>query len=124
MAYDALSVLQALVTKATSFTSTAVDLKTGTPRRGLKARMLVSNYSGASAGHTFTPTIEGSSDNTTFVTLSTGPVLTTTTAAQTAENFISFETSYRYVRLNVTLSGTTGTPTISYLAVIGQSRPA
>lgn len=121
--YDALSVLQALVTKSTSFTSTGLDLRAGTPRRGLKARMLVSAYSGVSAGHTFTPTIEGSSDNTTFVTLATGPVLTTTTAAQKAENFIPFETSYRYVRANVTLSGTTGTPSISYLMDVGNARP-
>jgi hypothetical protein len=121
--YDALTVLQAAVTKITAFTSTGLDLKTGTPRRGLKARFPITNYSGASAGHTWTPTIQGSSDNTTFYTIAQAPPLTTTTAAQTAVVFLPFETSYRYVRAIMSVSGTTGTPTISYSADIGLARP-
>src|SRR5689334_14640540 len=114
--YDAKLVLQALSTTTTSFTSTGVDLLVGTPRRGLKARFLATAYSGASAGHTLTPTIQASKDNTTFYTIAQAPPVTTTTAAQSAEIFVPFECSdgYRYVRGLMSFSGTTGTPTISY----------
>lgn len=123
--YDALGSLQAAVTKITAFTSTGVDLRTTTPRRGLKSRWVITNYSGASAGHTWTPTIQGSTDNTTFYTIAQAPPLTTTTAAQTAELFVdfSFPQNYRYVRALMAVSGTTGTPTISYSAEIGTAKP-
>lgn len=123
--YDALGVLQAQVTLGTtSFTSTGVDIRSGTPRRGLKARYIMTNYQGTSAGHTYTPIIEGSSDNTTFYEIARAPLpLTTTTAAQTKEVFVPFETSYRYVRSKMTLSGGTGTPVISFSADIGHARP-
>lgn len=123
MPADALSVLQAAVTKVTSFTSASLDLKTGTPRRGLKARFNITNYSGASAGHTWTPKVMGSSDDTTFVLIAQGDPLTTTTAAQTKEAFVPFETSYRYVKSQMDVSGTTGTPTISYSVDIMPARP-
>ena len=123
--YDALSILQTLTTLGTtSFTSTGVDLKTGTPRRGLKARYIVTSYLGTSAGHTYTPAIEGSSDNTTFYEIARVQLpLTTTTAAQTAVVFVPFETSYRYVRSKMTVSGGTGTPSISFSADLGSARP-
>ena len=79
--YDANVVLQALVTKTTSFNSVGVNLPGGTPRRGLFARFIASAYSGATAGNTFLPTIEHSDDDTTYTTLSTGTVVTATTAA-------------------------------------------
>ncbi len=123
MAYDANSVLQAAVTKTTAFGSAALDLKTGTPRRGLKARLRVTNYSAAGAGAVWTPSIQESDDNTTFTDLVMGTPLTCTTAAQTSRQFLNFETSKRYVRLNVALSPTTSTPTITYAAELGTARP-
>jgi hypothetical protein len=121
--YDALGVLLTQFTSVTAYTSSGVDLRTGTPRRGLKARVIISNYSGASAGHTWTPTVQGSSDNTTFYEIARAAPVTTGTAAATAVVFVPFETSYRYVRTVMALSGTTGTPTISYKADIGLTRP-
>lgn len=121
--YDALAVLQAQVTKTTAFQGTGFDLKTGTPRRGLKARVIVSDYSGAGAGAVWTPIIEHSDDNTTYTALSYGTPLTVGTAAATNEQFIPFETSKRYVRQSVLLSPTTSSPSISYLSEIGIARP-
>lgn len=122
--YDALLVLQTQVTKTTAFQGTGVDLKGGTPRRGLKARVLISDVSGAGAGAVWTPIIEHSDDNTAFTTLSTGTAQTVGTAAAVpAPLFIPFETSKRYVRLSVTLSPTTSSPSISYQGDIGIARP-
>jgi len=123
MAYDALGALQTQVTKTTAFGGTGYDLKTGTPRRGLKARFIISNYSGAGAGGVWTPGIEDSDDNTTFTLLSQGTPLTIGTAAGSGVVFVPFETSRRYVRAAVALPVGTSTPTISYKADIGLSRP-
>lgn len=123
--YDVNSSLQALVTKTTTFSSTGVNLPTGTPRRGLKARVITSAFSSpGTAGTVFTYNIQDSSDNTTFETISSGHPITGATGAGTArEDFIPFETSKPYVRINMTMSPSSGTPTISYLADIGVSRP-
>lgn len=122
--YDSLLVLQAQRTGATTFQSTAVDLKTQTPRRGLVARVLVPSYSVTAAGTVFTPSLEHSTDNTTFTTLATGDPLTATTAAQAAApQFIPCNTTRRYVRLVMTLSVATGAPSVVYSGDLGLSRP-
>jgi len=131
--YDANASLQALVTKTTSFDSAGYNLSPGsggginfgTPRRGLKARVIVSAYSSpGTAGTVFTFNIQDSSDNTTFQTIASGYPITGATAAGTAQTiFIPFETSKRYVRLSMSMSPSSGTPTISYLADIGNARP-
>ena len=113
MAYDANAVLQASVTKTASFNSTGVDLK-GTPRRGLKARVIVTAASGTSP--TLDPKVQHSDDNSTFTDLAAGAQLTAT-----GEVFIPFETSKRYVRLVATIGGTT--PSFTYQADIGLARP-
>ena len=123
MAYDELGTLQASVTKTTAFQGAAVDLKVGTPARGLKARVRVTNYSGAGAGAVWTPVIEHSDDNTTFTTLATGTALTVGTAAGTSLQFLPVNTRKRYVRAAVTLSPTTSSPSITYAVELGLGEP-
>lgn len=125
MPADASLVLQAAVTKVTSFTSTGVNLPAGTPRRGLKARFTMSSVIAGSAGHTFTPIIDASTDNTTFIEIARGPAMTTTTAAATYMRYVPFEfdAPYDYVRSLMSFSGTTGTPTCAWQADITPARP-
>lgn len=125
MATDALIQLQASVTKTSTFQGTAVDLKTGTPRRGLKARVIYSAATNASGSNTVAFTIEHSDDNSTFYTLSSNVEnnVALSTTAQSGEFFIPFETSKRYVRLVATFSGAGSTPTITYGGEITLSRP-
>ena len=125
MATDANSVLQASVTKTASFNSAGVDLKTGTPRRGLKAVVRYSAANHASGTGTFTFSMEHSDDNTTFYATGSGAadVITLTTTAQAGEIFIPFETSKRYVRLVETLGAGSTTPTITYEGWIVLGRP-
>ncbi len=122
--YDALTVLQALTTKTATFQSTGFDLKTGTPRRGMVARFLVSNYQSVStAGAVFTYSIEDSDDNTTFNTLAAAPPVTAGTAAGTKEINIPFSTQRRYIRPVSTLTTSSGVPTNSYLVDLGIAKP-
>jgi len=123
--YDANSELQAQVTKTATFNGSAFDLKTQTPRRGLFARLIVTNHqSVGTAGNVFTPTIQHSDDGTAWTTLTTGDALTGATAAGTNEQDIPFTTRKRYVRLTITQTVTSGTPTIAYNAYIGIARGA
>ena len=122
--YDANAILQSATT-ATSATvnGTGFDLKTGTPRRGLKARFLITSWAGTGAGGTITPKIQDSTDNTTFVDLAYGPTYTAATAAATAVVFIPFETSKRYVRAVMAFGVTTSVPVVAYSADLGVARP-
>lgn len=124
--YDANLVLQALVTKTTAFAGTGIDLKTGTPRRGLKVRLIVSSYiSAATAGSVITPYVDHSDDNTTFTRLTDFLPITGGTAAvvPTAPYFRTVETSKRYIRGGIEISPSSGTPSISYLMDISLARP-
>lgn len=126
MAYDALNVLQTLVTKTTGFNSTGYDMKTGTPRRGMVARFLITNYIAVgTAGTVWTASIEESTDNTTFTTLASAPPITGGTAALTAEIFVPFSMTpgRRYIRSVTTMSVTSGTPSMTYLVDLGTARP-
>jgi len=125
MPTDALITLQASVTKTATFQSTAIDLKTGTPRRGLKARVIYSAATNASGSNTVAFTIEHSDDNSTFYTLSSGVEnnVALSTTAQSGEFYIPFETSKRYARGDSTFSGAGSTPTITYGGEISLSRP-
>lgn len=103
-------------------THTAVDTKTGTPRRGLKARILVSAVSGTTMTATFK--VQASSDNTTFADLA--PMFTNNVGvvSATGEYFIAVETGGtlgRYLRLVNTIAG--ATPSFTYLAHMVDSRP-
>lgn len=122
--YDANLILQSLTTLVSaSLNSTAVDLKTGTPRRGLKARYIVESVVAAATGAVITPSIEHSDDNTTYKTLASGTPITVATASTSMVIFIPFETSKRYVRLATSMSVTTGTPTIVFHSDLGVARP-
>jgi hypothetical protein len=128
MPTDANSILQASVTKTATFQpSTGLDLQTATPRRGLKARVLYSAASAASGTDTITYTIDASSDNSTFTTISTAETIitldTTSAAPKSGEIFIPFETSLRYVRLSAAFSSSAHTDTITYQGDVMLSRP-
>jgi hypothetical protein len=114
LAYDVNSVLQASVTKTATFTGAGFDLKTGTPRRGLKARLLVGTVSGTLP--TLDVTVQESADNTTFNNLVT---FDQKTAA--GEDWETVETTKRYIRHVATIGGTT--PSFVYEIDLGLSRP-
>jgi hypothetical protein len=122
--YDALLVLQASVTKTASFNSTGLAVP-GTPLAGLVARILYSAANQASGAGVWTFTVEHSDDNSTWYALASGAAdaITLTTTAQAGEIFIPFRTAKAYVRLVLTLSGSSTTPTITYSADLGLSKP-
>ena len=126
MPTDALIAFQTpKVTKTATFNSTGVDLVAGTPRRGYKARIIYSAASTSSGAGAVTFRITESSDNSTFTgiyqsTEATAIVLGTT--AVSGEIFIPFETSKRYVRLELSAISGTGA-TVDYFADISLSRP-
>lgn len=122
---DTLAALQAAVTKTDTFNGAAVDLKTGTPMRGLYAVIDYSAATNASGSNAFTFSIDESSDNSTWYVAASGAenVVTLSTTAQAGRIFIPFTTRLRYVRLTVTQVGAGSTPTITYAGWIGISAP-
>lgn len=126
MATDANLVVQASVTKTATFTGAGVDLTNGTPRRGLKMRVLYSAATNASGSNSVAFQVDTSADNSAwnsadFVIHENDVVLSTT--AQSGEIFIPFETDKRYVRLTATFTGAGSTPTITYQGDIVLVRP-
>jgi hypothetical protein len=125
MATDANLVLQSSTTKTASFNGTGVDLKVGTPHRGLVARILYSAAANASGSNTVTFSVEHSDDNATFYAMASGAAdaLTLSTTAQAGEITIPFSTSKRYVRLVCTIAGAGSTPTVTYEGALQLARP-
>lgn len=126
MPADANLVLQASVTKVDSFTSATVDLKAGGPKgRSLVARIVYSEAYEASGSKTVTFTVEHSDNDSNWYLVASGAadVLTLSTTHQAGEIFIPFDTTKRYVRLVMTLSANTNSPTITYQAHIVPARP-
>lgn len=121
--YDALLVTQASQTVTNSASGTALDLKTQTAKRGLKMRFVFTAVSNASGASTITPIVEHSSDNSSWTTLTTGDAIVTTTTSTPTEVFLPVTTTKRYVRGSVTFSATTGTPTCTYHAELGNASP-
>ena len=126
MATDANLSLQASVTKTATFNGAGVNLPGGTPRRGLKARVIYSAATNASGSNTVSFSIDTSADNSSwnvadFVQHEADVALSTT--AQSGEIYIPFETSQPYVRLTATFSGAGSTPTITYFGDIVLGRP-
>lgn len=115
MAFDALLALQAQTTKTTGFSSTGLDLKEGTPRRGLAARVRVTTLSGTSPTVTFT--VQHSDDNNTYYDLAHFDVPTLTAAGNTS---CTFETEKRYVRLVSVIEGTS--MSVVYDGYIGNAK--
>lgn len=129
MPYDANLILQASVTKTSSFNSTSISLRNptsttntnrgGTPRRGLKARVDVTAISGTPTSVIFK--IQHSDDNSTFYDLAyenNGGGFSASTGTDT----ISFDTDKPWIRLVMTLTGGSS-PSVTYSADLGIARP-
>jgi hypothetical protein len=124
MAQDTLTELQTSVTKTATFNSTGLDLKVGTPRRGLFARVIYSAAATSSGAGSLTFRITESSDNSTFTGIfqTTDSTVTLSTTAASGEIFIPFETGKRYVRLELSAISGTGA-TVTYEGAITLGRP-
>lgn len=115
-------ILQAEVTRTTTLNGNTVDLKTGTPRRGLKARIIYSAANTSAGAGAATFKIQESDNDSTWRDLVTFDPLVLGTAAIEGLLFEGFETSARYVRL--ALSAISGTDaTITYQGDILPARP-
>ena len=132
MPTDALIQLQAQVTKTATFNGSAITLPGGTPRRGLKARVIYSAASNASGSNTALFTLDVSRDGgSTWNSEFYADPITLSTTAQSGEIFLPFDVSPSSVgstngvqiRLSVTISGSGSTPTITYGGEIVLGRP-
>lgn len=130
MPVDANLALQAQVTKTATFSSTALVLPAGTPRRGLKARVLYSAATNASGSNSVLFSIDVSKDNgSTFNQEFLADPIALSTTAQSGEIFIPFEVSPTSVangiqiKLSATFSGAGSTPTITYQGDVTLARP-
>lgn len=131
MATDALLQLQASVTKTATFNGSALTLATGTPRRGLKARVIYSAASNASGSNSVTYSVDVSYDggSTWLSNLFQAPAIALSTTAQSGEFFIPFEISPTsiangcQIRLTATFSGSGTSPTITYQGDLTTARP-
>lgn len=129
MPTDALLALQASVTKAATFNGAALILAGGTPRRGLKARVI---YSAATSTTTnaavFSLDVSYDAGSTWLSNLFQAPSIALTTTAQASEIFIPFDISPTSVangtqiRLTITVSGA-GTASVTYQGDISLARP-
>jgi hypothetical protein len=126
MPVDALLALQTSVSKTTTFNGASISLPEGTPRRGLKARVI---YSAGTTG-TGTATVTFSVDVYETSTWYTGEfqgvdtaVALSTTATASGEIFIPFETAAVDVRLTATFAGTGGTQTLTYFSDVCLAHP-
>lgn len=121
MAYDANALLDDTRTSTATFTSTAFDLKTMTPRRGLFARLTLPAVSSGTT-QTLDVKVQDSTDNTTFTDLTTfTQEATASEAAVPAPQFRKIETPKRYIRAIGTLGGTA--PNFVTKIELGISRP-
>lgn len=132
MATDALITLATSATVTATTHGTALVLPGGTPRRGLKARVLYSAATQASGSGVWTFGLSvsydaGSTWNADFI--SNEKAVTLTTTAQSGEFAIPFDVSPTsvangtQVRIDAVLSGTPTTPTITFGAEIQLGRP-
>src|SRR2546429_846332 len=95
MPTDALLALQASVTKVATFNGAALILPGGTPRRGLKARVLYSAATNASGSNSVTFSVDVCYDGvpTLWTVTSSGVVINLSTTAQSGEIFLPFDIS-------------------------------
>jgi hypothetical protein len=131
MPVDANLALQASTTKVATFSGAALILPGGTPRRGLKARVIYSAATNASGSNSVTFSVDVCYDGvpTLWTVTSSSVVINLSTTAQTGEIFLPFDISPTSVangtqiRLTATFAGAGSTPTITYLGDISLSRP-
>lgn len=124
MATDANLALQASVTKTATFASTGVNIPTGTPRRGMRARFLYSAATNASGSNSVTFGIDVSADNSTWYSdfIAADQVINLSTTAQSGEIYLTFETGQPYIRANCVVAGAGSTPTVTYQADVELGR--
>ena len=125
---DALIPLQASTTKAVTFSGTGLILAGGTPRRGLKARVIYSAGTSTSTNSAvFSVDVSYDAGSTWQSNFLLTP-LSLTATAQSGEQYIPFEVSPTsvangiQVRLTVTISGA-GTASVTYFGDISLARP-
>lgn len=126
MATDALTQLQASVTKTATFSGAALSLPGGTPRRGMFARVIYSAAANASGANAVTFSVDVSPDGgTTWYqkTVDNEDVVNLTTTAKSGEIFLPIETSDSTIRVTATFSGAGTVPTITYFADLVLGRP-
>jgi hypothetical protein len=128
--YDALDILQPLVTVSVTQNGTGLNLLTnpGTPRRGLVARVRVTAQSAATVGPTVIFTVQQSPDNATWTNMfSSDPITPGVTPSailgEVLEISLPFVMTKQYCRLIATFSQTTGSPLITYASELGVSWP-
>ena len=118
MATDANLTLQASVTKTATFNGAWLSIPTGTPRRGMKVRVIYSAATQASGSGVITFAVDVSPDNGTTVYANefaaVDSAITLSTTAQAGEIYIPIETSQPYIRLSEVVTGTPTTGTITY----------
>lgn len=132
MATDALIGLQASVTKTSTFSSSAYTLASGTPRYGLKARVIYSAGSSGTATSTAIFSVDVSHDggNNFYTEAESDPITLPTSGSVSGEIFVPFEISPTSVangtqiKLTVTIApGASATPTITYFGDLVLGRP-
>jgi len=132
MATDALLALQASVTKTSTFSGSALTLAGGTPRRGLKARVIYSAGSSGTATSTAIFSVDVSHDGGSnfYTEAESDPITLPTSGSVSGEIFVPFEISPTSVangtqiKLTCTIApGASATPTITYQGDITLARP-
>jgi hypothetical protein len=132
MPVDANIALQASVTKTASFSGSALILPSGTPRRGLKARIVYSAASAASGTDTVTFSVDVCYDGVPTawnVTSSSTPITLVTSGTASGEIYLPFDISPTSVvngtqiRITATFSSSAHTDTITYFADLALTRP-
>lgn len=134
MPTDALIALQASVTKVATFSGAALILAGGTPRRGMKARVIYSAATNASGSNSVTFSVDVCYDGvpTLWFPDFVAPTINLSTTVQTGEIFIPFDISPTVVagvitapqiRLTATFAGAGSTPTITYFGDLLIARP-
>src|SRR2546421_10887629 len=95
MPADALTALQTSVTKTATFNGAALPLGGGTPRRGMKARILYSAATNVSGSNSVTFSIDVCYDGvpTTWFSDFVAPTINLSTTAQSGELYIPFDIS-------------------------------
>jgi hypothetical protein len=131
MPVDLQLALQASTTKTATFNGSGLTIPTGTPRRGLKARVIYSANSASQTGDTITFSIDVSTDGgSTWNADFRADPLAQPTTANAGELFIPFEVSKTtgaandlQIRLTATFSSTAHSNTITYVGDIVLARP-
>lgn len=116
MAYDQLLLLAASAAVTASTNHPSLNLRNGTPTRGMVARIVVTAVSGTTPTAIFK--IQHSNDNAAWDDLALCQEGTVTVAG---EYSIRFATQRPYIRLVSTIAGTT--PSFTYSADLGTAFP-